>query len=112
MALANMGLKSPKLVSFWEGEQNVKEKEKTKRKRKKMEEPRSSQGMELLNLSMELWIFVWKLTLIMNSMRFGMDLWVCMMINLLKPRVLLGFHLIRKIMESKVGKTLNSTRRS
>ena len=63
-------------------------------------------------LSMELWIFVWKLTLIMNSMRFGIDIWVCMMINLLKPRVLLGFHLIPKIMESKVGKTLNSTRRS
>ena len=32
MALANMGLKRPKLVSFWGGEQNVKEKEK-KRKR-------------------------------------------------------------------------------
>ena len=48
----------------------------------------------------------------MNSRRFGMDLWVCMMINLLKPRVLLGFHLIPKIMESKVGKTLNSIRRS
>ena len=47
---------------------------------------------------------VWKLTLIMDSMRFGMDLWVCMMINLLKPRVLLGFHLNPKIMESKVGK--------
>ena len=31
-------------------------------------------------------------TLIMDSMRFGMDLWVCMMINLLKPRVLLEFH--------------------
>ena len=30
-----------------------------KRKRKKMEEPRSSQGIEL-------WIFVWKLTLIME----------------------------------------------
>ena len=48
----------------------------------------------------------------MNSMRFGMYLWVCMMINLLKPRVLLGFHLIQKIMEGKVGKTLISTRRS
>ena len=55
---------------------------------------------------------VWKLTLIMNSMSFGMDLWVCMMIVLLKPRVLLGFNLIPKIMESKVGKTLNTTRRS
>ena len=68
-----------------------------------MEEPRSSQGMEL-------WIFVWKLTLIMNSMRFGMDLWVCMMINLLKPRVLLGFHLNPKFIENKVGKTPYDTR--
>ena len=53
MALANMGLKRPKLVSFWEGEQNVKKKEKRKRKRKKMEEPRSSQGMELWVFGME-----------------------------------------------------------
>ena len=43
---------------------------------------------------------VWKITLIMSSMRFGMDLWVCMMIILLKPRVFLGFHLSPKIMES------------
>ena len=84
------------------GKERKIEEEEEEEKRKKEE---SSQGMEL-------WIFVWKLTLIMNSMRFGMDLWVCMMINLLKPRVLLGFHLIPKIMESKVGKTLNSTRRS
>ena len=33
---------------------------------------------------------------------------VCMIIILPKPRVLLGFHLNLKIMESKVGKTLNS----
>ena len=39
-----------------------------------------------------------------------MDLWVCMMIILLKPRVLLGFHLSPKIMESKVGKTPYGTR--
>ena len=31
-----------------------------------------------------------------------------MIIILPKPRVLLGFHLNPKIMESKVGKTLNS----
>ena len=83
-----------------------KEKIEKKRKKKKMEEPRSSK---------KVWNFgflVWKPTLIMNSMRFGMYLWVCMMIILLKPRVFLGFHLIPKIMESKVGKTLNSTRRS
>ena len=30
----------------------------------------------------------------------------------LKPRVLLGFHLSPKFVESKVDKTLNSTRRS
>ena len=71
-----------------------------------MKEPRSSQQ------GMELWIFVWKLTLIMDSMRFGMYLWVCMMIILLKPRVLLGFPINPKIMESKVGKTLNSTKSS
>ena len=34
---------------------------------------------------------VLKLTLIMDSMRFGMDLWFCMIIILPKPRVLLGF---------------------
>ena len=39
-----------------------------------------------------------------------MDLWVCMMINLLKLRVLLEFHLNPKIMESKVGKTPYGTR--
>ena len=32
MALANIGLKRPKLVSFWGGEQNVKEKEKRRRR--------------------------------------------------------------------------------
>ena len=34
---------------------------------------------------------------------------VCRIIILPKPRVLLGFHPNPKIMESKVGKTLNST---
>ena len=36
---------------------------------------------------------------------------VCMIIILHKLRVLLGFHLNPKIMESMVGKTLNSTRK-
>ena len=53
---------------------------------------------------------VWKLTLIMNSMRFGMDLWFCMIIILPKPRVLLEFHLNPKIMESRVGKNPYGTR--
>ena len=47
---------------------------------------------------------VWKLTLIMNPMRFGMDLWLCRIIIFPKLGVLLGFHLNPKIMESKVGK--------
>ena len=55
---------------------------------------------------------VWKLTLIMDSMRFGMDLWFCMIIFLPKPRVLLGFHPNPITMESKVDKTLNSIRSS
>ena len=75
-----------------------------KRKRKR----RSSQDQEVWNFG----FLVWKLTLMMNSMRFGIYLWVCMMIILLKPRVLLGFHLIPKIMECKVGKTLIIIRRS
>ena len=82
----------------------------SRRRRRRREEKKRRR--EIKQKGMELLIFVWKLTLVMNSMRFGMDLWVCMMIYLLKPRVLLGFHLIPKIMESKVGKTLNSTRRS
>ena len=36
---------------------------------------------------------------------------VCMIIILPKPRVFLGFHLNPIIMESMVGKTLNSTRK-
>ena len=46
---------------------------------------------------------VWKLTLIMNPMRFGMDLWLCRIIIFPKLGVLLGLHLNPKIMESKVG---------
>ena len=53
---------------------------------------------------------VWKLTLIMNSMRFGMDLWFSMIIIFPKLWVLLGFHLNPKIMESKVGKIPYGTR--
>ena len=78
----------------------MKRKKKKKKKKKKRKKRRSSKPRYgTLN-------FVWKPTLIMDSMRFGMDLWVCMMIILLKPRVLLGFHLNPKIMESKVEKNL------
>ena len=53
---------------------------------------------------------VWKLTLFMNPMRFGMDPWFCRIIIFPKLGVLLGFHLNPKIMESKVGKTPHGTR--
>ena len=70
MALANMRFKDQNWSHFGESSKtDGKREKKRKRKRKKMEEPRSSKK-------------VWKLTLIMNSMRFDMDLWVCMMIIL------------------------------
>ena len=76
MALANMGFKDKKLVSFWEREENVKEEEEEEeKKRRRGKGDQASQGKEL-------WIFVWKLTLIIDSMRFGMDLWFCMVIIL------------------------------
>ena len=37
--------------------------------------------------------YVWKLTLIMNPIRFGMDLWLGRIIIVPKHGVLLGFHL-------------------
>ena len=82
------------------------EKKEGEKKRKKRRGRRRNQAKKVWNFG----FLVWKLTFLMNSMRFGMDLWVCMMITLLKPRVLLGFHLNPKIMESKLGKTLNRTR--
>ena len=48
---------------------------------------------------------VWKLTLIMNPIRFGMDLWLGRIIIVPKHGVLLGFHLNPKMIASKVGKT-------
>ena len=85
----------------------AKKREEEKRKRKKRRGRRRSQAKQA-----KVWNFgflVWKPTLIMNSMRFGMYLRVGMMIILLKPRVLLGFHSKPIIMESKVDKTLKST---
>ena len=105
MALTNMEGRRPNLVS--KRERTV-ERERREGEKKKKRRRREAIITKVWNFG----FFVWKLTLVMNSMRFGMNLWVCMMINLLKPRVLLGFHLIPKIMENKVGKTLNSTRRS
>ena len=94
----------PKLVSFEErqnrGEEEGRGKER-RRGREREEEEKGSSSQDQKGMEP---------TLIMDSMRFCMDLWVCMMINLLKPRVLLEFHLNPKIMESKVGKTPYGTR--
>ena len=74
------------------------------RKRKRRRE-----GVEI-KLRYGTWIFGMKTNL---DYEFH-EIWhvSCMMIILLKPRVLLGFHLSPKIVESKVDKTLISTRRS
>ena len=45
-----------------------------------------------------------------GTTKFDYGSLVCMIIILPKPRVLLGFHLNPKIMESKVGKTPYDTR--
>ena len=83
------------LVSFWRPNREEK-----KRKRKKKEDSSQDQAK------------VWKLTLIMNPMRFGMDLWFCRIIIFPKLGVLLGFHLNPKMIASKVGKTPYDTRSS
>ena len=81
-----------------EGEREEEEEEEEEKKRKRG----SSQDQAK----------VWKLTLNMNSMRFGMDPWLCRVIIFPKLGFLLGFHLNPIMMESKVYKTLNSTRSS
>ena len=96
------------MVSNWGRTRREKKKgrEEEKEKKKRKKEDSSQDQAKVWNFG----FLVWKFTLIMNSMRFGMVLWVCMMIILLKPRVLLEFHLSPKIMESKVGKTPYGTR--
>ena len=87
-----------------QGEKNVKEKRKrNKKKRRRGRGSQASQGMEL-------WIFGMETNLDYGFYEIDMYLWVCMMIIVLKPRVLLRFHLKPKIKESKVGKTPYGTR--
>ena len=74
-----------------EEEEKRKREKKRKRKRRRREEKKRSQDQRYGTTKLE----------------YGSL--VCMIIILSKPRVLLGFHLNPKIMESKVGKTLNST---
>ena len=72
-----------------------------KRKRKKRRGRRRSQSKQAK---------VWKLTLFMNPMRFGMDPWFCKIIIFPKLGVFLGFQLTQRFMSSKVGKTPHGTR--
>ena len=83
-----------------------------KEKEKRRGRGRRCRSQDQANKVWNFGFLVWKLTLIMNSMRFGMDLWFGRIIIFPKLGVLLRFHLNPIIMESKVYKTLNSTRSS
>ena len=104
MALTNMYFKTKLVSCFGERRETVEREEEGEKKRKKMEEPRSSKP-RYGTLD-----FVWKLNLCMDSMRLCMNFHALMIIILPKSRVLLGFHLNPKIMESKVGRTPYGTR--
>ena len=67
---------------FWERGETV-EREGERREEEEDDGGAKIKGNKVWNFG----FLVWKPTLIMDSMRFGMDLWVCMMIILLKPRV-------------------------
>ena len=98
------------MVSNFERPTRRERREKGRRRRRGRGREDKQKGMEILKFFYGFKYgtlnFVWKPTLIMDSMRFGIDILVCMMIILLKPRVLLGFHLNPKFMESKVEKNL------
>ena len=73
-------------------------KKKRKRKRRREEKKRGEESK------------VWNFGFLYGTTKFDYGSLVCMIIILPKPRVLLGFHLNPKFMESKVGKTLYDTR--
>ena len=75
---------------------------------KREEEEEEEEGEEIKPRKLK----VWNLTLIMNPMRFGMNIWFCRIIIFPKLGVLLGFHLNPKMIASKVGKTPYDTRSS
>ena len=61
---------------------------------------RREEGVEIKPSKPKVWNFgflVWKLTLFMNPMRFGMDPWFCRIIIFPKLGVLLGFQINPKI---------------
>ena len=95
-----MGFKT-NLVSFLR-DQNRRERERGERKREKKRKRKRRRREERRRREVQ------------QAKRYGTTKFeygslVCMIINLPKPMVLLGFHPNPKIMESKVGKTLNST---
>ena len=66
----------PNLVSNWGREKCRERGEEEKREEEEEEEKKKRRGRRWRSKK------VWKLTLIMDSMRFGMDLWFCMVIIL------------------------------
>ena len=100
MALTKHGMRANGL-SFLR-DQNV-ERERGERKREKKRKRKRRRGEAKIKK-------VWKLTLIMDSMRFGMDLWFCMVIILPQTQGLLGFHPNQRCIEIRVGKTQKGTR--
>ena len=102
MALSNPWDLKTNLVSNWERTHREERREEEEEKEKRKKEDSSQDQAKK----------VWKLTLIMNPMRFGMDLWFCRIIIFPKLGVLLGFHLNPKMIASKVGKTPYGTRSS
>ena len=97
MALTNPCFKDQVGLMFW-GEEEPYGRREEKRREEEDEGAKIKQAKK-----------VWKLTLIMNPMRFGMDLWLCRSIIFPKLGVFLGLHLNPKIMESKGGKTPHGT---
>ena len=92
------------MVSF--GEKKEKREEEKKRKRKRRSSQDQGQKVWMLGF------LVWKLNLCMDSMRLCMNFHALLVILLPKSRVFVRVHLSPKFVESKVDKTLNSTRRS
>ena len=93
------------MVSFWgktnRGEEEEEEEEGKEKKKKKKEKEEAK---------LKVWIF----GVLYGNYKFCMGLCIWTMVGIymvFKPRVLLGFHPNPRFLESRVGKTLNGTRR-
>ena len=98
MALTNMDKRIPNLVSKRERTVERGRREEEKREEEEEEEKNKRRRGEAKPKRY-------------GTTKFEYGSLVCRIIILPKPRVLLGFHHNPKIMESKVGKTLNSITR-